>query len=142
MLIADFRLQGRRWSMASNAALAALHDNTVESREGSLVGMLETWSLVDIMTWLHQSQRTAMVRIGIGLGAGVLFFKYGHLYRVEWGPLGGEQALIALLQLEQGSFSLIQRDPPAALPNIQRPTAELLLHLAVARDERQRQGCA
>lgn len=115
------------------------HDpGTTPHETGCLVGTLETWPLADIITWLHQSQRTAMLRVGIGLDAGVLFFKHGELYRCEWGSYGGEQALIGLLNIQSGSFSLIQREPPIARPNIFRPTPELLLQLAVAHDERAR----
>ncbi len=103
-----------------------------------LVGTLETWPLPDVVLWLHQTRRTAMVRIGVGVNAGVLFFKYGQLYRAEWGHLGGELALMALFEVKQGSFSLIQRDPPDAQPNISRSTGELLLQIAVAKDERGR----
>jgi hypothetical protein len=107
----------------------------VPTRDVSLVGTLETWPLVDIITWANQSQRTGMLRIGLGLNAGILFFKDGDLYRVEWGGLAGEQALLALLSIRGGSFSLIQRDPPLASRNIRRPTPELLLQLAVSQDE-------
>ncbi len=110
--------------------------------DGCLVGTLETWPLSDIILWLHQSQRTGMLRLGTGLDAGVLFFRDGWLYRCEWGQLIGEQALFALLDLKRGSFSLMQREPPDARPNIQRPTAELLFNLTVALDEQRRAGSA
>ena len=106
--------------------------------DNCLVGSLETWPLSDVILWLHQGGRSAMVRVGVGIHAGVLFFMNGHLYRAEWGHLAGEQALIALLGLTHGTFTLIQRTPPEARPNIRRPTAELLLQLAVAQDERSR----
>ncbi|MEE8409929.1 MAG: DUF4388 domain-containing protein [Myxococcota bacterium] len=106
--------------------------------ENCLVGSLETWPLADVILWLHQGGRSAMVRVGVGINAGVLFFVNGHLFRAEWGHLKGEQALIALLGLTHGAFTLIQRQPPDARPNIIRPTAELLLQLAVAQDERSR----
>jgi hypothetical protein len=106
--------------------------------DNCLVGTLETWPLADVVLWLHQTQRTGMVRVGSGIDAAVLFFKHGQLYRVEWGALAGEQALISLLGLARGTFTLIQREPPAARPNVARPTAELLLQLAVAQDERNR----
>ncbi len=103
-----------------------------------LVGTLETWSLQDIILWANESHRTGMLRIGMGLEAGVVFFKEGDVFRVEWGKLNGEQALMALLGVHSGSFSLMQRDPPMAVPNIHRPTAELMLQLAVGQDERTR----
>ncbi len=114
--------------------------SVVPARDVCLVGTLETWPLVDIITWANQSHRTGMLRIGIGLNAGILFFKDGDLFRVEWGGLFGERALMALLAIRDCSFSLTQRDPPYATPNIRRPTAELLLQLAVARDESARAG--
>ena len=114
----------------------------VPTRDVSLVGTLETWPLVDIMTWANQSHRTGMLRIGLGLNAGVIFFREGEAYRVEWGGLTGERALLALMSVRAGSFSLTQRDPPFATANVRRPTAEILLQLAVAQDERTRAGDA
>lgn len=101
-----------------------------------LVGALETWPLVDVVSWLHQTCRTGMVRVGSGTDAGILCFRQGQLYRAEWGSLAGERAFICLLGLARGTFAINQGELPDARPNIVRPTAELLLQLAIAQDER------
>ncbi len=108
------------------------------SADNCLVGTLSTWPLADLLLWMHQSRRSAMVRIGSGLDAGVIFFREGTLFRCEWGSRHGEEALIALLDVEDGSFSIIQRQIPEARPNVRRATPELLLQCAVAKDERRR----
>lgn len=100
-----------------------------------LVGTLEVWPLADLLTWLHTSQRDAMVRVGSGLEAGVIFFRSGNLVRCEYKMLRGEEALLCLLDLSHGSFALIQRAGPNVHPNIERPTAELLLQHTVAFNE-------
>ncbi|MCH5373678.1 MAG: DUF4388 domain-containing protein, partial [Planctomycetes bacterium] len=41
---------------------------------------LETWPLSDLLLWVHKTQRTAMVRVGSGLEAGVIFFHEGRLF--------------------------------------------------------------
>jgi len=110
----------------------------VPSPESCLVGTLSAWPLTELLLWLHQGERTAMLRVGMGLDAGIVFFRGGQLYRCEWGKEGGEQALIGLLGLSDGSFTLIQRAIPDVRPNIQRSTAELLLQCSVALDERRR----
>ena len=79
-----------------------------------------------------------MLRIGFGLDGGVVFLRNGQIYRCEWGPAKGEDALLGLLGLCDGSFTLIQRAIPDVRPNVQRPTAELLLQCAVALDENRR----
>lgn len=106
------------------------------------VGSLNNWPLADLLVWLHQTGRTAMLRIGAGLDAGVVFFRDGFLYRCEWGHLAGEQALMALMGLEEGTFSLIQRDLPRPQPNLRTPTEPLLEHLLAAREERARARAA
>ncbi len=103
-----------------------------------LVGTLETWPLADLLVWLHQSRRTAMVRIGSGAEAGVVFFREGTLVRCEWRSQRGEEALIGLLGVARGSFALIQRSVPEVRPNIARPTPELLLQCTIALDEGRR----
>ena len=107
-----------------------------------LMGYLETWPMSEIVLWMHQTRRTGMLRVGAGFGAGVLFFRAGELYRCEWGQLSGEQGLLALLEVQRGAFSLIQREPPYALANITRPTSQLLLQIAVSGDEHVRAGQA
>jgi len=105
---------------------------------GCLLGTIETWPLGEVLVWLHETRRSAMLRIGGGINAGVIFFHEGDLYRCEWGHLQAEQALIALMGLEQGVFTLIQRDFPQPRANIIKPTAQVLLQCAVALDEQQR----
>ena len=99
---------------------------------GSMVGTLDTWPLTDILVWLHENRRTAMLRIGDGLDAGVVFYREGHLYRAEWGRMMGEEALTTLLGTESGSFSLMLRDIADARPNIRLETHEVLLRLATS----------
>lgn len=103
-----------------------------------LMGSLESWPLPDILLWLHKTGRSAMLRVGAGLNAGIIFFKAGHLYRVEWGRLQGTEALWHLLHVREGVFSLIQRDMPEPHPNVTQPTEHLLLQWAVSVDEQQR----
>ncbi len=103
-----------------------------------LVGMIETWPLVDLLVWLHQSRRTAMVRVGDGFDAGVIFLQDGELARCEWQKQRGEDALVSLLTKKRGSFALIQRAVPEIKPNIRTPTAELLLQCTMGLDENRR----
>ena len=112
--------------------------STTTDFDTTLIGQLETWPLPDVLVWLNQTRRTAMLRVGIGLSAGVIFFEDGHLYRAEWGELAGEHALLALFGLQGGSFALIQREIPCPRPNIFRQTPELLLQCAIALDEMRR----
>lgn len=104
----------------------------------SLMGDLATWPLSDLLTWLHQGRYTALVRVGHGLAAGVIFFENGELFRCEWGHLRGESALSGLLTLRGGTFSLVRRGIAQAQPNIHRPTPEVLLQCAIAHDEARR----
>jgi hypothetical protein len=103
-----------------------------------LIGTLDTWPLSDLLVWLHQTQRTAMVRIGAGLDAGVLFYREGNLVRCDWRGRHGEEALLALLAEAEGSFTLIQRALPDVRANIRRSTPELLLQCSLALDEYRR----
>ena len=101
-----------------------------------LVGQLETWPLEEILLWLYESERSAVLRIGTGREHAMLMVRKGHLWRVEWGARGGEDALIALFGLSAGAFNLMLREPPDARANIKRPTPELLLQCTLAYDER------
>lgn len=114
---------------------------TMIDDDSCMVGNLETWPLSDLTMWLNNSGRTAMIRIGADLNAGILFFHAGQLTRAEWGQLHGEHAVYALLNVRQGLFTVIQRKMTAN-PNITISTEQLLLQHAVARDELQRKAVA
>ncbi len=104
----------------------------------SVRGDLATWPLADLLMWLHKTGRSAMLRIGEGLDAGVLFVLNGYLFRVEYANSTGEDALWLLMQLEHASFSLIQRDVPRPQPNVFLPTEQLLLQFSVSIDEQRK----
>jgi hypothetical protein len=119
--------------MVSNTAC---DPTTIQPWDGCLVGTLETWPLADIVLWLHKTHGSAMIHVGLGTEAGVLCISRGDLYRCEWGDLVGEEAVMALLALQSGTFSLIHRDlPKTAVRNIRLSTAELLFQLAFVRGE-------
>jgi hypothetical protein len=101
-----------------------------------LVGQLETWPLEEILLWLYQSERSAVLRVSTGREHAMLLVRGGHLSRVEWGTRMGEDALIALFGIPAGAFNLMLREPPDARANVLRPTPELLLQCTFAYDER------
>jgi hypothetical protein len=89
-------------------------------------GTLEEWSIRELLEWLHTEKRTAMLRVGEGLDAAVVFFKEGAIYRCEWGVKSGDLGVEALLNLEEGRFCLIQRSFPEPIRNVRQQTAILL----------------
>jgi hypothetical protein len=95
--------------------------------------------LLRVLEWMHDEQRTGMIRIGEGLKAGVLLFMHGHLFRAEWGTLTGEAVVDALLSLRRARMMVLQREIPSARPNVRTATSLLLDNL---RQRVRRQGVA
>ncbi len=95
-----------------------------------LTGDVSSWSVQDIVLWLHRGGRSGMLRIGEGLDAGVIFFAAGFLFRVEWGGLAGEEALAKMIAVDSGAYHLILRDIPRPEPNIHQNTESLLARFA------------
>jgi hypothetical protein len=94
--------------------------------DGCLVGTLSAWPLPDLLLWLYDTRRTAMVRIGSGFGAATLFLDEGVLFRCEWGHLEGRDVLEHVFALDEASFCVIQRDFPHPPPNFFLPQSDLL----------------
>ena len=114
------------------------HTAAASDDRSCLVGQLEAWPLEEILLWLYQSERSAVLRVGTGREHAMLLVRGGNLSRVEWGTQMGEEALIALFSMPAGAFNLMLREPPDARPNVLRPTPELLLQCTFAYDESNR----
>lgn len=114
------------------------HTSAARNDSSCLVGQLEAWPLEEILLWLYQSERSAVLRIGTGREHAMLLVRNGHLSRVEWGSRTGEDALIALFSMQVGAFNLMLREPPDARANVLRPTPELLLQCTFAYEESDR----
>ncbi len=112
--------------------------STASDDRSCLVGQLEAWPLEEILLWLYQSERSAVLRVGTGREHAMLLVRGGHLSRVEWGTRMGEDALIALFSMPVGAFNLMLREPPDARANVLRPTPELLLQCTFAYEESDR----
>jgi len=98
----------------------------LEIRDPSPVGTLDECSLRDLLGWCQGLRQSAMIRVGLGLEAGVVFVYEGEVFRCEWGHLVGEQALFGLLALRVGTYSLVTREIPRPHANVHTPTADLL----------------
>lgn len=92
----------------------------------SLSGDLRTWSAYDLLCWLVQTRRSALLSIGRGLSASKVFVRQGQIFRVEHGDERGEGALFSLLLQLDGEFQLLLRPPPDAHANVLSHTDELL----------------
>ncbi|MBC7792343.1 MAG: DUF4388 domain-containing protein [Clostridia bacterium] len=104
----------------------------VSDDRSCLVGQLETWPLDEILLWLYESERSAVLRIGTGREHAMLLVRAGRISRVEWGNRTGEDALIALFGSPAGTFNLMLREPPDAHANVHHQTPELLLQCTLA----------
>lgn len=106
--------------------------------DGGMQGDLDTFPLLGMLQWLHQTGRSVVMRVDTGGAPGWLFFKQGVLFRCEWRGLRGREAVMALLEVHHGTFWLSKRLLSTGAANISTPTSELLLDCAVALDEKRR----
>ena len=97
--------------------------------DSSFTASAKDWLLVDLLIWLHKGHRTALVRVGTGLHAGVVFFDHGVLYRCEWDDKRGLDALLALCRLGDAELCVMQRQLSGPRANISDPTEEVLAQL-------------
>ncbi len=98
----------------------------------SLKGDLRSWSAFDILGWLVQSRRSALLIVGTGVGASKVFVRHGQIFRAEHGSARGEAALFTLLQQPEGEFQLLLRAPPDAHPNVLAQTEDILSRAVAA----------
>ena len=112
--------------------------SSTPSDEICVNGSLEDWSLPELLSWLHSTRRSAMLRIGSGLDAGVCFFDRGRLFRVEYMGMAGEEALMELLGINAGGYQLIQRELPRPASNVELETPRLFALTGVSRMARER----
>jgi len=109
---------------------------THETRDiTGMEGDLETFPLLDMLFWLHQTERSAVMRVTTNGRPAWIFFRRGQLYRCEWRTLRGVPALFALVLAETGSFWLSKRLLIEGSANIDVPTEELLFKCAILIDE-------
>ena len=111
---------------------AAAFEQAERGLRTSLNGDLKSWSAYDIVTWLVQTRRSAILTIGGGLRASRIFVRNGQIFRAEHGAERGENAVLLLLQILEGEFQLLLRAPPDAHPNVLVTTEELLYQAVAA----------
>lgn len=105
-------------------------------------GDLESFPVLDLLQWLHESHRSVVMRVDANGRSGWIFFNKGKLFRAEWGGTTGRDALAQLVQLQRGSFWLNKYLLTSGRQNVHTPTAELLLELALLKDEVRRTSAA
>ena len=107
------------------------------STEG-MEGDIGSFSVLDMLHWLHASKRSVVMRISAGGAPAWIFVLSGEVQRAEWRHLRGAEAVYALAGLDHGTFWLskhLATDAAAMDPNVTTPTAQLLLQCAVLLDE-------
>lgn len=110
----------------------------------SLVGDFRDWPLHEVLSWLSHGRRSALLRVDQAIGRAHVFVRDGQIFRVEAGTETGEAALLTLLTVEKGPFTLMLRTPPDARCNFTLSTGEFLLQAAASMDEwyRELEGAA
>jgi hypothetical protein len=107
----------------------------VVGSQESIVGELSSYSLADVLLWLHRIGRSAVVQIGSGVLRGAVALRDGNIIRCEYGESRGELALGALLTVNAGSFTVAPL-AQAPEPNVFGATEALILRWALAKDLR------
>jgi CheY-like chemotaxis protein len=106
-----------------------------------LQGDLSTHPLWALLQYLRQVHRSGNLRVrgsaGSG-GSGTVELRHGELASARWGNLRGDEALLALLCMEEGSFRLDEDTDAGAAPgpvDAELPMTELLMRAAWLKDE-------
>ena len=97
-------------------------------------GRLSDLSLVDVLQTLLLASKTAVVRVTGGPEPGAVHVREGRLVAATLGPWEGEDALYALVDVEDGRFDVRFED--TGVVNLRGSSDFLLLEAVRRRDER------
>jgi CheY-like chemotaxis protein len=103
-----------------------------------LQGDLATHPLWALLQYLRQVHKSGSLRVRGAAGSGTIEIRGGELVSARWGTLRGDEALLALLCTEEGSFRFdtAESEAPAAHPGGgELPMNELLMRAAWLKDE-------
>jgi hypothetical protein len=104
-----------------------------------LQGDLTTHPLWAVLQYLRQVHKSGSLRVRGPGGSGTIELRSGGLSAARWGNLRGNEALLALLCMEEGNFRFDNADDPSSgmpAPMIEElPMNELLMRAAWLKDE-------
>nr|MBA2564732.1 DUF4388 domain-containing protein [Gemmatimonadota bacterium] len=97
-------------------------------------GSLETIEMLDILQLLNLGRKTGVLVLGVGSGAGRIWFDGGEIVAVEKADSTGEAAFRDLLALKRGAFRF-ETGPIRAERTLHKPTSALILDALRLEDE-------
>lgn len=125
-------LWGRRREEVQHALEQVVLDSEVLSGRISLV------NFINFLQFLHQEGRSGAVELRSGEVTGTILFVHGNIDNAWVGDLSGVEALHALLDWEEGSFTFQARDVEPSR-SIRESVQHLLLRYVCEKDERERE---
>ena len=75
----------------------------------SFAGSLADFKVLDIIQLLDLSQKSGMLMVSAGGREGSVQFREGEMLHAEFGELADEEAIFAMIEIDEGSFSFTQR---------------------------------
>jgi CheY-like chemotaxis protein len=106
-----------------------------------LQGDLITHPLWAVLQYLRQVHKSGSLRVRGAGGSGTIELRGGGLTAARWGNLRGNEALLALLCMEEGNFRFDNAEDAAPAPSLgfpigeELPMNELLMRAAWLKDE-------
>ncbi len=94
--------------------------------QGRMAGDLSEFSTPELIQSLSQGTKTGRLRIRVRSREGWLLFREGVVFDAEFGARRAEEAVYAVLALEEGSFEFAH-EPVEGEPVIRYPTSALLM---------------
>lgn len=102
----------------------------------SLNGSLTDIGIIDLLQFPHQGRKTGLLTLDLGAGkVARLYYKEGNLVHAASESVEGDEVLISLVDLIEGSF-VFEADVASPKTTIKKDLHHTLLHVLKLRDER------
>jgi len=101
-----------------------------------LEGNLSAYPYWELLQFLHQGEKSGRLTLACHRKPADLVLRQGQIAESRFGELRGEEAIIAMLRLEEGHFRFVPgQSAPVELPRQETDVATLLMEEAWLRDE-------
>ncbi len=121
------------------ASVQTFIGETKAAGQGRMAGDLSEFKPPELIQNLAQGGKTGRLRVRAGAREGWVLFQLGAVFDAGLGPRKAEEAVYALLALEEGSFEFAN-EPVEGEPVIRHPTSALLMEGLRRMDEARKDG--